>query len=108
VTSSTITLQPAPPSPTTTTITSDLPDPSVAGVPIPVSFAVTSPAGTPTGSVVVTVSGGDETCSATVAEGGCMLTLTVAGPRTLTATFSGAGFAGSSDDEDHLVGVLGP
>ncbi len=107
-TSSTITLQPAPPSPTTTTITSDLPDPSVAGVPIPVSFAVTSPAGTPTGSVVVTVSGGDETCSATVAEGGCMLTLTVAGPRTLTATFSGAGFAGSSDDEDHLVGVLGP
>jgi hypothetical protein len=37
-----------------------------------------------------------------------MLTLTVAGPRALTATFSGAGFAGSSDVEDHLVGVLGP
>jgi hypothetical protein len=107
VTSSTITLQPAPPSPTTTTITSDLPDPSVAGVPIPVSFTVTSPAGTPAGSVVVTASGGEETCSASVAEGGCTLTLTVAGSRTLTASFSGAGFAGSSDDEDHFVVGLG-
>ncbi len=107
VTSSTITLQPAPPSPTTTTITSDQPDPSVAGLPVPVSFTVTSPAGTPAGSVVVTVSDGPETCSGSVADGGCMLTLAVPGPRTITATFSGAGFAGSSDNEDHLVVGIG-
>jgi hypothetical protein len=57
--------------------------------------------------MVVTVSGGDETCSASVADGGCTLTLTALGPRTLTATFSGAGFAGSSDSEDHMVVGLG-
>lgn len=94
---------------TTTTITADLPDPSLAGVPFNVNYgvAIVSPgAGTLTGNVVVTASGGAETCTGTVAAGTCSLTLTVGGMRTLTATYSGdTNFNGSADTEPHEVTV---
>ena len=57
-----------------------------------VNYTVTANApggGTPTGNVVVTVSGGAETCTGTVAAGTCTITLTGSGPRTLTATYAG-------------------
>jgi hypothetical protein len=90
--------------PTTTQISSDLPDPSVAGNAVPVNFAVTSSGGTPTGNVTVTVSGGSETCTATVAAGSCAITLTGTGNRTLTASYAGdALFEASTDTEGHQV-----
>ena len=61
-------------------------------------------AGTPTGNVNVTVSGGVETCSAPVATGQCSLVLNTTGLRTITATYVGdTNFNGSSDTEDHTV-----
>ncbi len=95
---------------TTTTITSDLPDPSNVNAAITVNYTVlvNAPgAGTPTGNVVVTVSGGAETCTGTVAAGTCSITLTSTGARTLTATYAGdTNFTGSSDTEPHTVNAL--
>ncbi len=92
---------------TTATIVSDNPDSSAVGQNVMVVFTVvaTSPgAGTPSGNVVVTVSGGAETCTATVAAGSCTLALTTPGARTLTATYAGdANFNGSSATESHSV-----
>jgi PKD repeat protein len=102
---------PPPPAGTTTTITSDSPDPSVAGSTITVSFQVTSGGGTPTGSVTVSVSGGGPSCTDDLSggSGSCQLTLNVVGDRTLTATYSGAGgFAASSDTEAHRVNAPEP
>ncbi|MFZ1700807.1 MAG: Ig-like domain repeat protein [Pyrinomonadaceae bacterium] len=93
--------------PTTTTITSDNPDPSVFGQTITVNFAVAVPppgAGTPTGNVVVTISGGAETCLGTVASGTCNIMLNAVGNRVLTATYQGdANFLTSNDTEPHRV-----
>ena len=75
---------------TTTTITSDTPDPSSGVQSVTVNFTVdvTSPgAGTPTGNV--TVSDGVDSCIGTVADGFCSLTLTTNGARTLTASYAG-------------------
>jgi cadherin-like protein/Big-like domain-containing protein/Calx-beta domain-containing protein len=92
---------------TTTTITSDNPDPSTPGQSVTVQWTTTvnSPgAGTPTGNVTVTVSGGAETCSAAVAAGQCSLVLNATGLRTITATYAGdTNFNTSSDTEDHTV-----
>ena len=92
---------------TTTTITSDNPDPSTPGQSVTVQWTttVTSPgAGTPTGNVNVTVSGGAETCSAPVATQQCSLVLNTTGLRTITATYAGdTNFNTSSDTEDHTV-----
>ena len=91
---------------TTTTITGDSPDPSVANTAFPVEFRVTSAGATPTGTVTVTVSGGPATCTGTLSGGvgSCSLTLGGLGARTLTATYSGApGLSGSSDTEPHTV-----
>jgi hypothetical protein len=89
---------------TTTTLT-DTPDPSVYGQPYTVNFsvvAVTPGAGTPTGNV--TVSDGVNTCTAPVAVGTCTLPSTVAGSRTLTATYTGDGnYTGSSGTTTHTV-----
>ena len=77
---------------TTTTITADNPDPSVVGQSVTVNYTVAanSPgSGTPTGNVIVTVSGGAETCTGTVAGGFCSLPLTTLGNRTITATYQG-------------------
>ena len=101
VTSSSIQVNPAP---TTTRITADSPDPSEPGANVEVVFDVTSPAGTPSGTVQVTVSGGSETCSATVSAGRCTLALTGEGERTLTARFQGGGlFTASSGTAAHRV-----
>ncbi len=65
---------------TTTTITSDNPDPSVVGQTITVNYSVTVNApgmGTPTG--MVTVSDGVNSCMGTVAAGTCNVALTTAG-----------------------------
>jgi CSLREA domain-containing protein len=91
---------------TTTTITQDTPDPSTPNVPFDVFFTVApnvAGGATPTGNVDVTISGGSETCTGTVAAGKCTLTLTNAGTnRTITATYNGdANSNGSSDTESH-------
>ncbi|HEU4836815.1 MAG TPA: tandem-95 repeat protein [Pyrinomonadaceae bacterium] len=92
---------------TTTTITSDNPDPSTPGQSVTVQWQTTvnSPgAGTPTGTVTVTVSGGAETCNAPVGTGQCSLVLNATGIRTITASYAGdTNFNGSSDTEDHTV-----
>jgi Big-like domain-containing protein len=83
------------PGSTTTTIQSQSPNPSVAGQAIAVGFTVTSTGGTPTGNV--TVSDGAVSCVAAVSIGTCNLTPTVAGVKTLVATYAGdANFAGST------------
>jgi hypothetical protein len=90
---------------TTTTITSDAPDPSVNGQNVTVNFTVTvnSPgSGTPTG--IVTVSDGVDSCSASAAAGSCTLALNTLGNRILTASYPGnMYFKGSSDTESHKV-----
>jgi hypothetical protein len=92
---------------TTTTITSDTPDPSTAGQAVAVAFTVAPNApgsGTPSGNVTVSDGLGTE-CTATVAEGTCDLTFTLAGAKTLTATYAGDGnFTGSTSGvELHTV-----
>jgi hypothetical protein len=90
----------------TTTISSDSPDPSAPNAAVTVAFSVTSSGGTPTGTVQVTASGGSETCLALVSAGSCTITLTATGNRTLTASYSGdASFDPSSDTEAHQVAV---
>jgi VCBS repeat-containing protein len=96
---------------TTTTITSDLPDPSVAGSTFTVEFRVTSSGPTPTGTVTVTVPDGTANCSGTLQNGAgsCQLTLGKVGARTLKATYvGGPGFNGSSDTESHQVTAAPP
>ena len=96
-------------SPTTTTITSDQPDPSVAGDQVTVQFTVTAAGGTPTGSV--TVQDGGDTCSGTLSggQGSCAIRLTTVGTRTLTASYAGAaGFGPSSDTAPHTVNAPPP
>jgi hypothetical protein len=75
---------------TTTTIISDLPEPSSFGQPVTIhySVAVIAPGtGTPTGSV--TVSDGTDSCTGTVADGSCSIAFTTIGIKTLTATYAG-------------------
>jgi hypothetical protein len=83
---------------TTTTITSDLPDPSAVGqsVTIRYSVAVVSPgSGTPAGNV--TVSDGTQSCTGSVAAGSCSIDFATPGAKTLTATYAGDGnFTGSA------------
>jgi N-acetylneuraminic acid mutarotase len=90
----------------TTSITADDPDPSVIDQPITVTYAVTSPFGLPTGSVMVTASNSPASCSGTLtnATGTCTLTLNATGSYTLTAAYSGdANFNSSSGTAMHLV-----
>ncbi|MBK9940225.1 MAG: Ig-like domain repeat protein [Kouleothrix sp.] len=88
---------------TTTTITSDTPDPSVVGEPVTIGYSVSASSGTPSGNV--TVSDGTQSCTGTVAAGQCGITFTSAGAKTLTATYAGDGtFNGSSSaGEPHTV-----
>ena len=96
----------------TVEITEDEPDPSTVGTAITVEFSVRGSGGTPTGEVIVTLSGGDETCRATLVDGNgsCSLTPNAAGPdannnrRIITATYGGdARFSGDTDTENHRV-----
>ncbi len=91
---------------TTTTLTSDEPDPSLNAKPITVNFEVTSLYGMPTGSVTVTVSNSPQSCSDTLSNGmgSCGLFFDTPGTYTLTATYSGDDLHSiSSDIEGHLV-----
>jgi thermitase len=75
---------------TTTTITSHDPNPSLVGQPVTVNYTVTVDApdtGTPTGDVTVT--DGVDSCTGTVADGKCTITLTATEARSLTATYAG-------------------
>lgn len=93
----------------TTTITSDLPDPSVVGETFPVTVTVSGAAGVaPTGLFTVTVAGGPWTCNALLANGTgrCDLTITTTtgSPRTLTANYGGdLNYNASSDNETHSI-----
>lgn len=102
-----IILQPASaPITTTTTILSDIPDPSQAGQPFTVTFGVTSTLGTPTGVVTVTVSDSAELCSGELVDGAgsCQMALSSSGTYTLTASYAGEGdFLPSSASELHSV-----
>jgi PKD repeat protein len=88
-----------------TRITRDEPDRSTVGDVVTVEYRVTGPGGTPTGTVTITASDGNETCSASVEAGQCDIKLDAQGnPRVLTATYSGdARFNGSTDTENHRV-----
>jgi hypothetical protein len=88
---------------TSTSITSDSPDPSAPGADVRVAFTVRSDGGTPPGSVTVASDDGSS-CSATVAAAACVLRPQQAGARTLTATYAGTEeFEPSSDTEQHGV-----
>ena len=90
---------------TTVSISSDAPDPSVAGAGYTVSFgvAVSAPAsGSPGGTV--TVSDGTASCTGAAPFGSCLLTSTTSGLKTITVTYAGdANFAGSSNTTGHTV-----
>ena len=91
---------------TTTTITSDNPDPSAVGqlytvvvavVPVPPAVLV------PTGTVTVS-DGSGSTCTITLPATSCGLASSASGPKTITATYAGdANYNGSSDTEAHTV-----
>ena len=91
---------------TTTSITSDNPDPSIPGQVVSVVVSVTGTGTTPTGTVAIT--GADTNCTITLAggSGSCNVIFNMIGPKTLTATYSGnVNYAGSSDTESHTVVV---
>lgn len=89
---------------TTTTILSSLPNPSVAGAPVEVSFEVTSGGPTPLGSVLI--SDGVEHCVADVATGSCSIVLSTVGARTIGASYLATGsFCTSSTTAAHQVKV---
>ncbi len=96
------------PAATSLTITSDTPDPSQPGEAVTVGFDLTvaSPgAGTPSGSV--TIGDGEDSCTATLPNTSCTLSLTTLGNHTLTASYGGdADFLGSSDTEPHEVSQI--
>lgn len=76
--------------PSSTTITSASPNPATLGSPVMVSYSVGGVVGgaLPTGTVTVKANTG-ENCSALVSAGGCSLTFTTSGTRTVTASYSG-------------------
>lgn len=91
---------------TTTTITSDAPDPSTVGQAYTVMVTVASGQGTPAGAVAVS-DGTGATCNIAALAGGsgsCQLTSTTAGNKILTASYAGnATYAASNDTEPHTV-----
>ncbi len=91
------------PGTTSTSVTSDAPDPSAPNEAVVVGYAVTSGDGTPTGVVTVTASGG-ESCSGPAPVGGCSLAPAAPGPITLTASYGGdPNFTPSSGQASHTV-----
>jgi hypothetical protein len=90
---------------TTTTITSDAPDPSLVTQGVTVAFTVTGGGIAPTGNV--TVSDGSASCTAAVSAGSCQLVPTSAGTKTLTATYAGdVRYKGSSGSTPHVVSLI--
>jgi len=92
---------------TTTTITSDSPDPSLAGGTVNVSVTVSGGSTTPSGTIKIT--GANTNCNISLSggSGNCNVTFDTVGAKTLTATYKGdATHAGSSDTESHQVNPL--
>jgi large repetitive protein len=90
------------------TITADVPDPSVVGQSVGITFTVTPPgAGTPTG--VVTVTDGSQLCTANLPVTTCVIAFTSIGAKTLTAQYSGdSNFnSASSSGAAHTVNKAG-
>jgi len=93
---------------TTTTITSDAPDPSNVGQAYLVQVSVTSQSGTPTGAVAIN-DGSGGSCNANLSNGValCQIVSTSGGNKTLTASYAGdASFSGSNDTEAHTVAAI--
>jgi hypothetical protein len=91
----------------TVLITLDDPDPSGVGDAVPVSYTVTGSSSgvAPTGTVTISASG-TESCTGSVEDGTCSITLTASGNRTLTASYAGdANYNGDTDTEAHAVRV---
>ncbi len=95
----------------TTTITSDTPDPSIIGSAVSVGVSVTRASGSLTPGGTVTVSDGTVTSAPCALAGSfgtatatCSLTPSTAGVKTLTATYGGnTAFNGSSGTAAHTV-----
>lgn len=96
--------------PSTTAITSHTPERSTVGGAVRVVFTVTGSGSTPSGNVSVSATGGSETCTGTVADGFCNITLVVPGTRSLAATYAGdTQFeASTSASVDHIVDPAPP
>ena len=91
---------------TTTTITSDAPDPSLVGQLVTVHYAVAAKnVATPAPTGNVTVSDGVTSCVAPVAAGTCNLTLTTPGLHSLIATYGGDGLFTTSTSTAEPHGV---
>jgi hypothetical protein len=94
---------------TTTVITSDQPDPSLVNAAYTVNVTVSSLDGQPPGSVTIRdgIEPSAATCTANIqslGQASCTLSSTIAGNRTLTATYAGSGvFQASSAVESHSV-----
>lgn len=91
---------------TTTTITSDLPDPSRVGEPYLVSVSVSSNGGTPSGTFQVNSGAAGASCQGTLnnGAGSCALTSNTAGQVLLTACMNAnASFSGSCGNANHTV-----
>jgi hypothetical protein len=91
---------------TTTSLFADMPDPSLAGQSISVTFEVTSTYGLPAGTVTVTASDSLQSCSdeLVAGQGGCEITLDAQGTYTITASYGGdVSFAPSSASTPHTV-----
>ena len=91
---------------TTTTILSDQPDPSVTGASISVTVQVASTV-TATGTVTVTVDeGGSTGCTINLSNGagGCTMSFTTSGTKTIRATYNpDSSHLTSFDTETHMV-----
>ncbi len=94
-------------SPTATSITSDVPDPTVYGQPYTVSASVAAVGGgggTPGGTV--SISDGSVNCNFTLASGSgsCLMPASAPGSKTLTATYGGdSNYSSSSGTSSHIV-----
>jgi hypothetical protein len=93
---------------TATTITNQSSPSSNPGESVTVEFTVTSPVGTPSGDVEVTASGGEEKCTAPIAQGSCDIVLNTPGDRILTATYKGNDVFSSSSSAGVLHQVTQP
>jgi hypothetical protein len=94
--------------PSTTTITSDNPDPSRTNQPVNVAVTVSGDANVPTGTVEIT--GANSNCTITLdtnGKGNCNVSFSVSGTKTIKATYNGDDFYGpSSDTEIHGVSFV--
>ena len=90
--------------PSTTSITSDLPDPSAVGQSVSVHVTVTGAGATPLGTVAIT--SGPLNCSITLVggTGSCSITFTSTGSFVINAAYSGdVNYTPSATNANHTV-----